>query len=170
MTRHFEDANPAISKDGLSLYFQSGRPGGYGGLDIYVARRTTTDLPWNAPVNLGPVASWHSDPAPIAATSSRGSIVPGSYSKPSVLLAITARRTFLAMASGSSTATSTSEISGSSIWRDKLHRGSRTVRAPRRRRRGFQMVPRSPIAPTSVACSRRMSPAPAPSGFCSPNP
>jgi hypothetical protein len=115
------------------------------------------------------VASWHSDPAPIAATSSRGSIVPGSYSKLSVLLAITARRTFLPMASGSPTATSTSETSGSSIWRDTLHRGSRTVRAPRRRRCGFQMAPRSPIGPTSVACSRRMSPAPAPSGFCSPN-
>jgi Tol biopolymer transport system component len=49
----FEDANPAISKDGLSLYFQSTRPGGYGGLDIYVTRRTTTDLPWDVPVNLG---------------------------------------------------------------------------------------------------------------------
>ena len=35
---------------------------------------------------------------------------------------------------------------------------------------GFQMAPRSPIGPTFVACSRRMSPAPAPSGFCSPNP
>jgi WD40-like Beta Propeller Repeat len=50
----FEDANPAISKDGLSLYFQSGRPDGYGGLDIYVARRAATDLPWDVPVNLGP--------------------------------------------------------------------------------------------------------------------
>jgi WD40 repeat protein len=47
--------NPAISKDGLSLYFQSGRPGGYGGLDLYVAQRITTDLDWNLPVNLGPV-------------------------------------------------------------------------------------------------------------------
>ena len=50
----FGDENPAISKDGLSLYFQSGRPGGYGAVDIYVARRTTKDLPWNVPVNLGP--------------------------------------------------------------------------------------------------------------------
>jgi hypothetical protein len=49
----FEDANPAISKDGLSLYFQSGREGGYGFLDIYVAQRISTDLDWNVPVNLG---------------------------------------------------------------------------------------------------------------------
>jgi len=28
------DQGPAISKDGLSLYFSSGRPGGFGGSDI----------------------------------------------------------------------------------------------------------------------------------------
>jgi Tol biopolymer transport system component len=50
----FGEDNPAISKDGLSLYFQSGRPGGYGGLDIYVVQRISTDLDWNVPVNLGP--------------------------------------------------------------------------------------------------------------------
>jgi Tol biopolymer transport system component len=50
----FVDDNPAISKDGLSLYFQSGRPSGYGAVDIYVARRAAADLPWDVPVNLGP--------------------------------------------------------------------------------------------------------------------
>src|SRR5438034_6176124 len=30
----FIDAGPALSKDGLSLYFNSNRPGGYGGNDI----------------------------------------------------------------------------------------------------------------------------------------
>ncbi|HJU42676.1 MAG TPA: hypothetical protein VJ691_07665 [Vicinamibacterales bacterium] len=50
-----EDANPAISKDGLSLYFQSTRPGGHGALDLYVAQRITTDMDWNLPMNLGPV-------------------------------------------------------------------------------------------------------------------
>jgi Tol biopolymer transport system component len=62
----FEDANPAISKDGLSLYFQSVRPGGYGAADIYVAQRISTDLDWNAPVNLGPAintASFELTPA-----------------------------------------------------------------------------------------------------------
>ena len=51
----FGDEHPAISKDGLSLYFQSGRPGGYGGIDIYVAHRDATGLPWDPPRNLGPV-------------------------------------------------------------------------------------------------------------------
>ncbi len=44
---------PAISDDGLELYFWSGRPSGQGGGDIWVARRTTTEDDWGAPVNLG---------------------------------------------------------------------------------------------------------------------
>jgi hypothetical protein len=47
------DGGPGISKDGLSLYFQSNRPGGFGGMDIWVAQRPTVDAPWGAPVNLG---------------------------------------------------------------------------------------------------------------------
>ncbi len=43
-----------ISPDGLSLYFNSIRPGGYGGLDILVSTRSTTNDPWGEPVNLGP--------------------------------------------------------------------------------------------------------------------
>src|SRR5437773_4240357 len=35
----FIDAGPALSKDGLSLYFNSNRPGGYGGNDIWVSQR-----------------------------------------------------------------------------------------------------------------------------------
>jgi Tol biopolymer transport system component/tetratricopeptide (TPR) repeat protein len=59
------DAEPAISSDGLSLYFESERPGGYGGLDIYVASRATRDDPWGTPVNLGPpVNSGISDAGP----------------------------------------------------------------------------------------------------------
>ncbi len=48
-----EDANPDISADGLELYFQSYRPGGYGNSDLWVARRTTTNDVWGEPVNLG---------------------------------------------------------------------------------------------------------------------
>lgn len=48
------DACPTISKDGLSLYFRSNRPGGYGGFDIYVSQRDSLDAPWEEPVNLGP--------------------------------------------------------------------------------------------------------------------
>jgi len=47
------DQHPALSKDGLSLYFSSDRPGGCGGLDIYVSQRQSLDSPWEAPFNLG---------------------------------------------------------------------------------------------------------------------
>jgi len=47
--------DPDISTDGLELYFQSPRSGGYGDYDIYVAMRTTTDDPWSQSVNLGPL-------------------------------------------------------------------------------------------------------------------
>ena len=49
----FNDQGPALSKDGLSLYFDSSRPGGFGGRDIYVSQRDSVDDDWGAPVNLG---------------------------------------------------------------------------------------------------------------------
>jgi hypothetical protein len=49
------DVFPELLADGLTLFFASNRPGGYGWLDIYVTTRTTTDDPWEEPVNLGPV-------------------------------------------------------------------------------------------------------------------
>ena len=50
------DAGPSLSTDGRLLFFHSGRPGGFGGLDIWMSRRSdpTDDLGWEAPVNLGP--------------------------------------------------------------------------------------------------------------------
>src|SRR5216117_1200369 len=45
---------PSISKDGLSLYFFSDRPGGFGGSDIWVSHRSNVDAPWEPPKNLGP--------------------------------------------------------------------------------------------------------------------
>jgi len=48
------DAGPAISKDGLSLYFHSTRPGGFGLNDIWVSQRASEDDPWGPPVNVGP--------------------------------------------------------------------------------------------------------------------
>ena len=48
------DRGPAISKDGLSLYFASNRPGGFGGEDIYVSQRDNRDGEWGPAVNLGP--------------------------------------------------------------------------------------------------------------------
>jgi Tol biopolymer transport system component len=49
------DGFALVSPDGLSLYFQSNRPGGYGAFDVWVTTRPTTDDEWGAPVNLGPV-------------------------------------------------------------------------------------------------------------------
>jgi hypothetical protein len=51
----FTDFTPEISRDGLSLYFSSDRPGGMGGPDLWVARRAGPDASWGTPVNLGSV-------------------------------------------------------------------------------------------------------------------
>ena len=64
----FQDGCPIQSPDGLSLYQASNRPGGEGGLDIWVAHRESTDDPWGAPENLGePVNSAADDfcPTPV---------------------------------------------------------------------------------------------------------
>lgn len=50
----FNDFAPAVSKNGLSLYFSSDRPGGFGSSDIWVSQRDSRDDPWGVPVNLGP--------------------------------------------------------------------------------------------------------------------
>jgi Tol biopolymer transport system component len=47
------EAGPALSADGLSLYFYSNRPGSAGN-DIWVSQRPTVSAAWGAPVNLGP--------------------------------------------------------------------------------------------------------------------
>ena len=49
------DRGPAISKDGLSLYFASTRLGGFGGEDIYVSQRESRDDEWGPAMNLGPI-------------------------------------------------------------------------------------------------------------------
>ncbi len=50
-TNEFDDCHPAISIDGDKLFFASNRPGGLGGMDIYVAYRVGDS--WSEPVNLG---------------------------------------------------------------------------------------------------------------------
>ena len=47
------DGCPFTSTDGQSLYIASDRPGGLGGIDIWVARRERRSDPWGAPQNLG---------------------------------------------------------------------------------------------------------------------
>jgi WD40-like Beta Propeller Repeat len=62
------DGCPIQSPDGLSLYMASNRAGGKGGLDVWVATRSSTSAPWGAPTNLGePVNSAADDfcPTPV---------------------------------------------------------------------------------------------------------
>src|SRR5438876_752269 len=55
------DNHPAISKDGLSLYFTSNRTGGYGGDDIWVSQRVKVVDLWGPPENLGPTINTAND-------------------------------------------------------------------------------------------------------------
>lgn len=61
----FLDGCPFISRDGKSFYMASNRPGGLGGIDIWISTRTSASGPWGAPVNAGaPVNSTANDFCP----------------------------------------------------------------------------------------------------------
>ena len=47
----FSTGHPALSDNEKSLYFISDRPGGFGGTDLYVSKKTASG--WSEPVNLG---------------------------------------------------------------------------------------------------------------------
>ena len=47
-----DELGPALSRDGLYLYFYSNRRGGLGGYDIWVSRRSSGT--WTSPENMGP--------------------------------------------------------------------------------------------------------------------
>ena len=64
----FQDQHPAISKNGLSLYFASNRPGGLGALDIWVSRRETPSDSWETPVPIPNINSAALDNAPNLST------------------------------------------------------------------------------------------------------
>ena len=62
------DGCPFVSRDGKRFYMASNRPGGLGGIDIWVASRDSVDEPWGAPVNVGaPVNSAANDFCPTIA-------------------------------------------------------------------------------------------------------
>ena len=48
------DGCPFISRDGKTFYIASNRPGGLGGIDIWVSTRAGENEPWGPPVNVGP--------------------------------------------------------------------------------------------------------------------
>ena len=49
----YRETHASLGADNMTLYFTSDRPGGYGGLDIYVVRRLPNGK-WGIPQNLGP--------------------------------------------------------------------------------------------------------------------
>jgi len=49
-----DDQRPSVRKDGLEVIFDSSRPGGLGGTDLWVSTRNSIGVPWSVPVNLGP--------------------------------------------------------------------------------------------------------------------
>jgi hypothetical protein len=65
------DDHPFLSADGLALFFSEDRghplrPGGFGNVDMWVTRRSSTSEPWDTPMNLGPtVNSTSLDGAPV---------------------------------------------------------------------------------------------------------
>ena len=51
----FDYVHPAISDDEMTMYFSSNRPGGQGGFDLWVAKRSRKNRPFDEITNLGPV-------------------------------------------------------------------------------------------------------------------
>ncbi len=49
----YRETHASLGADNMTLYFTSDRPGGYGGLDIYVVKRLPNGE-WGIPQNLGP--------------------------------------------------------------------------------------------------------------------
>jgi len=60
------DRTPALSRDGHYLFFASDRPGGLGGLDLWISWRANTHdiFGWESPVNLGVLNSPATDGGP----------------------------------------------------------------------------------------------------------
>lgn len=53
--KEYSTCHPTLSTDGQRLYFSSDRPGGFGGMDIYVSQKIGSK--WGEPVNLGPTVN-----------------------------------------------------------------------------------------------------------------
>ncbi len=53
-SNEYSVGHPALSADGIRMYFSSDMPGGYGGVDLYLIDRSEEAI-WGDPVNLGPM-------------------------------------------------------------------------------------------------------------------
>ncbi len=59
------EKDPFLSRDGLSLWFTSDRPGGAGNTDIYVGRRKSMSAPFEPPTRLdSPINTVHGESSP----------------------------------------------------------------------------------------------------------
>ncbi len=58
--KEYSVCHPALTKDAKGLYFASDKPGGYGGVDIYVSYREIGGT-WGTPINLGPKVNTSGD-------------------------------------------------------------------------------------------------------------
>ncbi len=58
------ETDPAISSDGLELFFSSNRAGGVGGQDVWVARRTSGVLAFDAPTLVAELSTAQSEGGP----------------------------------------------------------------------------------------------------------
>src|SRR5260370_7308243 len=62
----FNDTYAILSRDGLTMYFTSDRPGGLGGDDLWVAKRESLSDPWQVPTNMGvPINTAANDSLPV---------------------------------------------------------------------------------------------------------
>ncbi|AKF09001.1 PD40 domain-containing protein [Sandaracinus amylolyticus] len=60
----YAESSMTISPDGLELVFASDRPGGAGGLDLWIARRPSVHAPFGEPLNLTALNSTSDDSKP----------------------------------------------------------------------------------------------------------
>jgi WD40 repeat protein len=80
----YNDITPGISPDGLSLYFDSNRPGGIGAEDIWVSHRDSVYEPWGSPVNVAVLNSTFNDGTPTLPPQEHGLIMYFHSARPSM--------------------------------------------------------------------------------------
>ena len=100
LNTEFGDFRPNVRHDGREIVFDSNHPIGFGGQDIWMAMRESTNDVWSTPLNLGPVvnssanetrASLSWDGLTMAFGSNRAESEPGPTGPPSTDVYVTTR-------------------------------------------------------------------------------